>query len=110
MNLKSDRLDLFAFQALAKGANSWKDLLLAAEFNSDAWDRHMTFAHRLMHMVSKLHAVALQQLRGEPELTSLTLCPIAHHSQVSCNLLSLRVYIKSTLPGKYQVNFSTFDT
>ncbi len=107
LKLKLDRLDLHAVQALAKDA---KDLLPAAESNSDAWDTHMTFAHRLIHMVSMLHAMALQHLRGESELTSLTLCPIAHHSQVSCNLLSLRVYIKSTLPGKYQVNFSTFDT
>ena len=109
LKLKPDRLDLFDFQALAKDG---KDPLPAAESNSDAWDTHMTFAHRLLHMVSMLHAVALQRLRGKPELTSLTLCPIAHSSQVSrkCALPASRVYITSTLLGKYQVNISTFNT
>ena len=85
-----------------------KVLLLAADLSSDAWDAHMRFAHRLIHTVSKLHAMALQQLRGEPELTSLTLCPIAHSSQVSCNLLSLHcVCISSQL---CLVNFNCMRT
>jgi len=108
LNLKSDRLDLFAFQAVAVDA---KVLLLAADLDSDAWDAHMTFAHRLIHMVSKLHAVALQQLRGEPELTSLTLCPIAHSSQVRRNLSPCIACVYQVgFAGKHQVNVSTFNT
>ena len=62
-------------------------LLLATESDSDAWEAHLTFARMLIHMVSMLHATALQQLRGEPELTSMTLCPIASFPKVSSDLL-----------------------
>ena len=66
--------------------------LLAAESDSDAWDAHLNSAHRLIHVVSMLHAGALQQLRGDPELTSLTLCPIALSSKVSVMRFPYAVY------------------
>ncbi|DBB13590.1 TPA: hypothetical protein ACH3X3_000617 [Trebouxia sp. C0006] len=61
----------FCAEALAKDA---KDLLPAAESNSDAWDTHMTFAHRLIHMEQKQTASGVREAPFTGSIISLLSC------------------------------------
>ena len=61
-----------------------------ADADADAWLDHTAFSRYLISGISKLHATALQQLSGKPELTTLTLCPMTDSPEVSSHPLFLR--------------------
>ena len=51
--------------------------------DADFWIGHLAFSRWLACTISKMHAMALQQLRDKPDLTSLTLCPMTNFLEVS---------------------------
>lgn len=66
-------------QAIAMGEVTLLDIDRAGadpDVDADSWIGHVVFSRWLACTASKLHAMALQQLRGKADLTILTLCPM----------------------------------
>ena len=70
-------------------ANADADAEAVADADDDAWLEHIALSRCLIFMISKLHAMALQQLSGKPELTILTLGPMTDSLEVSNHPLFL---------------------
>lgn len=74
------------------------------DVDADSWIGHVVFSRWLACTASKLHAMALQQLRGKADLTILTLCPMTGLFEVSIHPSPYSAsVVKSTLLGNWKL-------